>query len=62
MVMKSQMVLSNVIASMNLNEAWGKKYFNGETLKTTELAPDRLILEITESVQTKYCVMHGVGG
>ncbi|MBW8864137.1 MAG: capsular biosynthesis protein, partial [Verrucomicrobia bacterium] len=35
-IMKSQMVLSNVIASMGLNEAWGKKYFNGETLKTTE--------------------------
>jgi len=35
-IMKSQMVLSNVIASMNLNEAWGKKYYNGETLKTTE--------------------------
>jgi len=35
-IMKSQMVLSNVIASMNLNETWGKKYFNGETLKTTE--------------------------
>jgi len=35
-IMKSQMVLSNVIASMNLNETWGKKYYNGETLKTTE--------------------------
>ncbi len=35
-IIKSQMVLSNVIASMNLNEKWGKKYFNGEMLKTTE--------------------------
>ncbi len=35
-IIKSQMVLSNVIASMSLNEKWGKKYFNGEMLKTTE--------------------------
>src|ERR1039458_9143669 len=35
-IMQSQMVLSNVIVAMNLNESWGKKYFNGETLKTTE--------------------------
>ncbi len=30
------MVLSNVIAALNLNKTWGDKYFNGETLKTTE--------------------------
>ena len=35
-IMQSQLVLSNVIAAMNLNVEWGKKYFNGETLKTTE--------------------------
>jgi capsular exopolysaccharide synthesis family protein len=35
-LIKSQLVLSNVIASKNLNEVWGKKYFNGENLKTTE--------------------------
>jgi capsular exopolysaccharide synthesis family protein len=35
-LIKSQLVLSNVIASMNLNDVWGKKYFNGEMLKTTE--------------------------
>lgn len=35
-IMQSQLVLSNVIVSMNLNEVWGKKYFNGESLKTTE--------------------------
>jgi capsular exopolysaccharide synthesis family protein len=35
-IMQSEMVLSNVIASLNLNAEWGKKYFNGETLKTTE--------------------------
>ena len=35
-IIQSQLVLSNVIASLNLNVQWGKKYFNGETLKTTE--------------------------
>ncbi len=35
-LIKSQLVLSNVIASLNLNDVWGKKYFNGEMLKTTE--------------------------
>lgn len=35
-IMHSELVLSNVIAKLDLNNAWGKKYFNGETLKTTE--------------------------
>ena len=35
-IMQSQLVLSNVIAALNLNVEWGKKYNNGETLKTTE--------------------------
>ena len=35
-IMQSQLVLSNVISAMNLNDVWGKKYFNGETLKTSE--------------------------
>lgn len=35
-IMQSQLVLSNVIANLHLNEEWGKKYNNGETLKTTE--------------------------
>ena len=35
-IINSQLVLSNVIATLNLNVEWGKKYFNGETLKTTE--------------------------
>jgi capsular polysaccharide biosynthesis protein len=35
-IIQSQLVLSNVIASVNLNVQWGKKYFRGETLKTTE--------------------------
>jgi capsular exopolysaccharide synthesis family protein len=35
-IMQSSLVLSNVISSLNLNVEWGKKYLNGETLKTTE--------------------------
>ena len=35
-IMQSQLVLSNVIGSLNLNTEWGKKYFNGETLKKYE--------------------------
>jgi capsular exopolysaccharide synthesis family protein len=35
-IMQSELVLSNVIASLNLNTTWGQKYANGETLKTTE--------------------------
>jgi polysaccharide biosynthesis transport protein len=35
-IIGSEVVLSNVISSLNLNVEWGKKYFNGETLKTTE--------------------------
>ncbi len=35
-IINSQLVLSNVIAALNLNVEWGKKFFNGETLKTTE--------------------------
>lgn len=35
-IMQSELVLSNVIASLNLNVEWGKKYYNGEPLKTTE--------------------------
>jgi succinoglycan biosynthesis transport protein ExoP len=35
-IMQSQLVLSNVVAALNLNTEWGKKYANGETLKTTE--------------------------
>jgi succinoglycan biosynthesis transport protein ExoP len=35
-IMQSQVVLSNVIAAKNLNVEWGKKFFNGDTLKTSE--------------------------
>ena len=35
-IIQSQIVLDQVIAKLNLNVVWGKKYFNGETLKTTQ--------------------------
>jgi capsular exopolysaccharide synthesis family protein len=35
-LIQSQAVLSNVVSTLNLNVEWGKKYFNGEALKTTE--------------------------
>jgi succinoglycan biosynthesis transport protein ExoP len=35
-LIQSQAVLSNVISTLNLDVEWGKKYYNGETLKTTE--------------------------
>jgi polysaccharide biosynthesis transport protein len=35
-IIKSQLVLSNVIVALDLNTKWGQKYFNGEMLKTTE--------------------------
>jgi succinoglycan biosynthesis transport protein ExoP len=35
-VMQSEVVLTNVIASLDLNNKWGKKYNNGDTLKTSE--------------------------
>jgi capsular exopolysaccharide synthesis family protein len=35
-IIQSQVVLSNVIATMDLNTAWGKTYANGQTLKTSD--------------------------
>jgi polysaccharide biosynthesis transport protein len=35
-IMQSQIVLSNVITTLNLNTKWGEKFFNGEVLKTME--------------------------
>ncbi|MGA3265272.1 MAG: polysaccharide biosynthesis tyrosine autokinase [Verrucomicrobiota bacterium] len=35
-LIQSEVVLSNVVSKLNLNTVWGKKYFGGETLKTTE--------------------------
>lgn len=35
-IIQDQAVLGNVIASLNLNEVWGKKYNGGEALKTSE--------------------------
>jgi|ERR1017187_998860 capsular polysaccharide biosynthesis protein len=35
-IIQSQLVLEPAIKALDLNTKWGKKYFNGETLKTTE--------------------------
>jgi capsular exopolysaccharide synthesis family protein len=35
-IMQSQVVLSNAVNELNLNVEWGKKYYGGETLKTSE--------------------------
>jgi uncharacterized protein involved in exopolysaccharide biosynthesis len=35
-IIKSSVVLNPVIDKLDLNQAWGKKYFNGETLKSSE--------------------------
>ncbi len=35
-IIQSQIVLSNVINRLDLNDVWGKKYNNGEPLKTME--------------------------
>ncbi|HTB83951.1 MAG TPA: polysaccharide biosynthesis tyrosine autokinase [Candidatus Sulfotelmatobacter sp.] len=46
-IMKSQLVLTNVINTLGLNDVWGKKYNNGEALKTTEtmeILKDRMAL------------------
>jgi uncharacterized protein involved in exopolysaccharide biosynthesis len=37
-IMQSQLVLNPVVDKLDLNVAWGKKYFAGQTLKTTESA------------------------
>jgi len=35
-IIQDRVVLGKVIEALNLNEVWGKKYFGGQTLKTTE--------------------------
>jgi len=35
-VIQSELILSNVVQTLNLREDWGKKYQGGQTLKTTE--------------------------
>jgi len=35
-IMQSEIVLSNVIATLDLNDKWGKKFNNGEMFKTTD--------------------------
>jgi uncharacterized protein involved in exopolysaccharide biosynthesis len=37
-VMQSQIILSNVVAQLNLNASWGRRYYGGQTLKTAESA------------------------
>ena len=35
-IIQSGLILSNVVATLNLNETWGKKYFDGSKLTTAE--------------------------
>src|SRR5437867_7301054 len=35
-VIQSEVILGQVITDLDLNKEWGKKFANGETLKTTE--------------------------
>src|SRR6266480_6818204 len=35
-VIQSEVILGKVITDLDLNKDWGKKFANGETLKTTE--------------------------
>jgi len=35
-IIQSQLVLSNVVANLNLDEVWGRKYFKGPPLQTTK--------------------------
>ena len=35
-IIQSEIILSKVVEVMNLNDVWGKKYFDGTKLKTTE--------------------------
>lgn len=51
-IIQSQLVLSNVIATLNLNEVWGKKYASGTTLKmseTMEMIKSRLALALVRN-------------
>jgi len=63
-IMQSELVLSNVIARLNLNTKWGQKYYNNETLKTTEtmeilkqrmaLAPVKNLTDAATNLQGTY--------
>ncbi len=35
-IIQSELVLKHVVENLKLNDAWGKKYYRGETLKTAE--------------------------
>src|ERR1019366_8104555 len=50
-VLQSQAMLEKVIEELSLNETWGRKYFNGERLKTVEalkILKDRLSLALVD--------------
>jgi capsular polysaccharide biosynthesis protein len=53
-IIQSQFVLDPAINRLNLNVEWGKKYFNGETLKTTEtmeMLKQRMHLDIVRNTK-----------
>jgi capsular polysaccharide biosynthesis protein len=59
-VISSELILKPVIRSLNLNQAWGKKYFNDETLKsweTMEILRSRILVRaIPGSSVVEICV------
>jgi capsular polysaccharide biosynthesis protein len=60
-IMQSQVVLSNVVAGLNLNVVWGKKYSTGEPLKYAEcyvIIKNHLrftLVQNTKMVDITYC-------
>ena len=38
-VIRSELILNQVIEGLDLNSVWGRKYLNGEKLKTSEIIP-----------------------
>jgi capsular polysaccharide biosynthesis protein len=54
-IIKSQLVLSNVVADLNLKDVWGKEHFYGEPLKTARCyAILRRHLRLTSIGNTKF--------
>ena len=61
-VIQSQIVLSNVIEKLNLNDTWGKKYFNGERLKTSEsmqILKQRMNIGPVKNTELIYITVYG---
>jgi capsular polysaccharide biosynthesis protein len=53
-IIQSQLVLNPVMDKLNLNAVWGKKYFNGEILKsakTMELLKQRMVLNTVRNTR-----------